>query len=91
MENTPEKAFDDITDLAALICETSVALVSLVDDGQQRFESRHGIDAGQAPRLVHFCEQSIAQPNDLFVIPDVGRDERFADEAPGIDDTAIRF
>jgi diguanylate cyclase (GGDEF)-like protein len=91
MENTPEKAFDDITDLAALICETSIALVSLVDDGQQRFESRHGIDAGQAPRLVHFCEQSIAQPKDLFVVADVSRDERFADAAPGIDDTAIRF
>ena len=33
----PERAYDDITDLAAMICETSIALVSLIDDGQPAF------------------------------------------------------
>ncbi len=52
MDILPEKAYDDITDLAALICDTSIALVSLIDDGQQWFKSRHGIDADQAPRAA---------------------------------------
>ncbi len=87
----PEKAYDDITDLAALICETSISLVSLIDDGQQRFKSRHGIDAHQAPRAVHFCEQTIARPNVLLVVPDARRDKRFADTPPAVDETQIRF
>jgi len=58
----PEKAYDDITVLAALICETSIALVGLIDDGQQWFKSRRGIDADQTPRAAHFCEQTIAVP-----------------------------
>ena len=87
----PEKAYDDITDLAALICETSISLVSLIDDGQQRFKSRHGIDAHQAPRAVHFCEQTIARPNELLVVPDARRDKRFADTPPAVDETQIRF
>ena len=87
----PEKAYDDITDLAALICETSISLVSLIDDGRQRFKSEHGIDADQAPRAVHFCEQTIARPNELFVVPDASNDESFADTPMAIDGTQIRF
>ncbi len=91
MDIKPEKAYDDITDLAALICETSISLVSLIDDGQQWFKSRHGIDADQAPRTVQFCEQTIARPNELFVVSDVRRDKRFADTHLVIDGTQICF
>jgi diguanylate cyclase (GGDEF)-like protein len=87
----PEKAYDDITDLAALICETSISLVSLIDDGRQRFKSKHGIDADQASDAVHFCEQTIARPNELFVVPDASDDERFADNPMAVNGTQIRF
>ncbi len=52
MDILPDQSYDDITALAALICDTSIALVSLIDDGQQWFKSRHGIDADQAPRAA---------------------------------------
>ncbi len=91
MDIMPEKAYDDITDLAALICNTSISLVSLIDDGQQWFKSRHGIDADQAPRTAHFCEQTIARPNELFVVPDTRTDERFTDSAMAIDGKQICF
>ncbi len=91
MDILPEKAYDDITDLAALICDTSIALVSLIDDGQQWFKSRHGIDADQAPQAIHFCEQTIARRNELFVVPDAHHDDRFADTPLAIDGTQIRF
>jgi hypothetical protein len=45
MDILTEQSYDNITDLAALICETSTALVSLIDDGQQSIKSKHGIDA----------------------------------------------
>jgi hypothetical protein len=62
MDIMRKKACDDITDLAALIYETSIALVSLINDDQQRFKSPHGVDAEQAPWAVHFCEQTITRP-----------------------------
>lgn len=91
MDTMPEKAYDDITNLAALICETSIAAVSLVDDGKQRFKSRHGIHADHASRALHFCEQTMTRRNELFVVPDARRDERFADSPMAIDGTQICF
>ena len=91
MDLMPEKAFDDITDLAAQICETSIALVSLINDGRQPFKSKHAIDADQVSRAVHFCEQTIARPNELFVVPDASNDEGFDDTPVAIDETQIRF
>ena len=91
MDIEPEKAYDDITDLAAQMCETSISLVTLIDDGQQWFKSRHGIDADQAPRTVQFCEQTITRPNELLVVSDVRRDKRFADTHMVVDGTPICF
>jgi diguanylate cyclase (GGDEF)-like protein len=91
MDILPDQSYDDITALAALICDTSIALVSLTDDGQQRFKSKHGIDADQAPQAVHFCEQTVARPNELFVVPDAHHDESFADTPRPMDGSHIRF
>ena len=35
LDTGPEKAFDDITKVAALICDTPISLVSLVDEHRQ--------------------------------------------------------
>ena len=91
MEELSEQAYDDITDLAATICETAISLVSLIDGSQQRFESKHGIAAEQAPGVVHFCEQTVARPNELFVVPDACNDERFTDIPLAFDETQIGF
>ena len=91
MNIQPEKAYDDITDLAALICDTSVSLVSLTDDGRHRFKSQHGVTPGEAPQAVPFCEQTIAHPRELLVVPDARRDRRFADTPRSVDGMPIRF
>ena len=91
MDIPPEQAYDDITHLAALICETPISLVSLLDGSQQRFKSKHGIAADQAPGVVRFCEQTVARPTELFVVPDARRDERFADTPLAIAETQIGF
>ena len=91
MDILPEQSYDDITNLAALICETSTALVSLIEDGQQWIRSKHGIDADQSPQAAYLCEQTIARPNELFVVPDALDDERFADTPLTMDESQIRF
>ena len=42
LDTKPEQAFDDLTLLASQICETPIALITLLNDERQWFKSRWG-------------------------------------------------
>jgi signal transduction histidine kinase len=77
IDSVPEKEYDDITKLAALICGTPVALVSLVDSKKQYFKSRFGLGFSETPREDAFCAHAIHNPHELMVVPDSRKDQRF--------------
>jgi GAF domain-containing protein len=90
LDSGSEKAFDDLTRLAAAICEAPISLITLVDEDRQWFKSRVGVGVTQTSREVAFCAHAILQ-NDVFVVEDASTDPRFATNALVTSDPSIRF
>ena len=90
LDTVPEEVFDDLTELAAQICEAPMALISLVDEKRQWFKSKVGVSLSETSRDLSFCAYAINQP-DLFIVPDATQDERFASNPLVTSEPKIRF
>ena len=90
LDTVPEKVFDDLTDLAATICEAPIALISLVDEDRQWFKAKTGVTISETSRDISFCAHAILG-DDLFIIPDATKDNRFKNNPLVIAKPKIRF
>lgn len=77
IDTPPEPAFDGLVALAARICQTPIALISLIDERRQWFKAEVGLGMRETPLNCSICLTAMLQPGTM-VVPDLQEDLRFA-------------
>jgi signal transduction histidine kinase len=90
LDTPAEEAFDRITQMAADLFDTPIALISLVDATRQWFKSSIGMDATETARDIAFCQHTIRNDH-VMVVPDAAEDDRFNGNPLVLNDPNIRF
>ena len=90
LDTEPEERFDRYTEVACTTFDVPVALVTLVDAERQWFKSRHGLDVTETHRDASMCAHAILV-DDVFVVTDALRDDRFAENPYVAREPRLRF
>ncbi len=92
LDTPSEQEYDDIALLAAQICDTPIATITLVDENRQWFKSKIGLELSETSRDVAFCTYAV-MPNSqqTMVVRDTLKDERFAENPLVTGNPNIRF
>jgi len=79
IDSGSEEEYDNITSLAANICGTPIALITLLTQDRQYFKSHHGLDLEGTPIEQSLCVHAIMSPNEITIVEDARLDARFSD------------
>ena len=90
LDTPPEERFDRITQFASFEFDVPIAVITLVDEERQWFKSLVGLDVCSTSRDISFCGHAILQ-DEILVVEDASKDERFFDNPLVIGDPHIRF
>jgi len=90
LDTLPEPEYDDLPRLAAQICDTPMAVFTLVDDARQWFKASAGLSIRETARCHSFCSHAI-EGDDPFIVEDARKDPRFSSNPYVTGDPGIRF
>lgn len=88
LDSLPEQPFDDITLLAAHVCNVPIALISFVDAERQWFKSKVGTGLCSTPRSIALCNDVVVSGKTM-VIEDLADDPRV--KQAGLATLGLRF
>jgi adenylate cyclase len=74
----PEVAFDEISELAAQICQCPVSYITFADDDRFWLKAKYGLapDFNECPREISFCATTICGAQ-MVISPNLREDSRF--------------
>jgi two-component system NtrC family sensor kinase len=90
LDTVPEQGYEDVTALAAFICQAPYSTVTFVDADRQWFKSEVGFGTNETNRSDGFCACAVLQPEPL-IIEDTLLDARFAENPFVTGGPRIRF
>ncbi|WP_417236346.1 sensor histidine kinase [Bizionia paragorgiae] len=79
IDTLPESDFDNITSIIAAMFDIPMSLITLLDADRNFLKSHFGVPFNEAPRDLSFCGHAIMSEDDIFIIEDSRKDERFHD------------
>ncbi|NJC28987.1 GAF domain-containing protein [Xanthomonas arboricola] len=91
VDSLPEDTYQDVVQVAASLCNTPIALMSLVDRDRQWFKAQLGLGMQQTDRSQAVCDHAIRSPEQLMEVRDLRQDSRFADVSVVTGETGARF
>jgi GAF domain-containing protein len=91
LESSPERAYDDITQLLATTLEVPITMINMLDKERDWFKSCVGLPLTESPAETSFCEAFFHSTLDLTVVEDTTKDKRFASHHFVTGEPFIRF
>jgi len=91
LDTLADRELDELSEIAAAICDVPIALVSLLDETRQWFKSKIGLETCETSIGSSFCNHAKNTPQELFLIEDALEDERFVNNPLVTGDPFIRF
>lgn len=86
----PEAEFDHLVELASLLFNVPISLISIVESEHQFFKARVGLDVCSTSREVSFCRFALDQTEPL-IVEDASLDPRFRENPLVLGPPFIRF
>src|SRR5699024_3368042 len=91
LDTLPERDFDNITSLAANICNVPISVISVIDADRIFLKSHYGLGFNEAQRDGFFCDHTIQQGDEILIVEDARKDPRFKNQPRVIQDNLIFY
>lgn len=90
LDTPPQEEFDSLVKLISFICDSPIAIISMIDDKRQWYKAKVGIPINEVPRDETFCRYTLEQ-DDLLEITEAREDERVKNNPRVTAHEGIRF
>ena len=79
LNSPPERELNELAELASLICDTPIALITFIDEHDQWIKASKGLKMEKTYRKDSFCQHALHNPKEVLVVNDSFEDQRFKD------------
>ncbi|MBF6642249.1 GAF domain-containing protein [Flavobacterium sp. J49] len=91
LDTKPEKELDELAEIASMICNTPISMITLVDSYRTWHKSKNGMDMDEVRREDSFCQHVVNNSKEVFVVEDAQNDDKFINNPYTKGDNGIRF